>query len=318
MIDNTEYPNYLHLTVDSEHCYHVASRELDPSFYVLEKHDDVLEQKSAKRVDTGVEFLEYPKHLQCMQLMVKQYRKAELLFPNKYAKGDTYELKNLVICNMIKDDITQIASSDELITTLGSFLSSPYFSTYENHNKIIEGVTTKHIGYTLYKCIQIFKDQGNVSKLYNLAWSIQISSVSLRTLASNKFNKVQFSPLAEDLIAVQSYLLDKIPKLTSALAGVRFGTDSKIEGGFVKFHMCCVHIALICDILWFTIKKLCAHSTKVNLQNKKRTIKNGLLCHNIQSKTLCEICGLIFNAGYQYCPYGIGYSSPTAYRVQNL
>ena len=66
--------NYLHMTVDSEHCYPVASRELNPSFYVLAKHYDVLERKSAKCVDTGVKFLAYPKHLQCMQLMVKQYR----------------------------------------------------------------------------------------------------------------------------------------------------------------------------------------------------------------------------------------------------
>ena len=70
----------------------------------------------------------------------------------------------------------------------------------------------------------------------------------------------------------------------------------KNRRGFVTFHMCCVHIALICDILWFNIKKIiCAHSINVNFQNKqKRTIKNGLLCHNIQSKTFCEICGLLY------------------------
>ena len=52
----------------------------------------------------------------------------------------------------------------------------------------------------------------------------------------------------------------------------------------MTFYMCSVHIALICDILWFTIKKnyVPIVAIKVNLQNKKRTIKNGLLCHNIQ------------------------------------
>ena len=83
----------------------------------------------------------------------------------------------------------------------------------------------------LDKCIQIFKgisikkggqemarNAENVSKyIYNLEWSIQISSVSLRTLASNKFNKAQCLPLTEDLLTVQSYFLEQIPKLTSAL-----------------------------------------------------------------------------------------------------
>ena len=216
-------------------------------------------------------------------------RKAELLlFPNRYAQGATHELKNLVICNMIKDDITEIASSDELITTLGSFLLSSHglrksnlisqrmrimarllkvlrqntsntktslmeFIHPQYFNEIVLATKTLgqyqmstiegeevsifktpalplKVGYTLDKCVQIFKgiaikkgdkemvrNAEDVSQLYNLEWGIQISSVSLRTLASNKFNKVQCLPLTEDLLTVRSYLLEQIPKITSAL-----------------------------------------------------------------------------------------------------
>ena len=216
-------------------------------------------------------------------------RKAELLlFPNKYAEGASSELKTLVLCNMIKDDITQIVSSDELIMTLGSFLLSShgfrkcnlisqrmrimarllkvlrqntskengsmmeyiqpqYFDEIVNATKILgeyqmsttEGEAISmfktpalplKIGYTFDKCVQIFKgisikkgnqemvkNAENVSKLYDLEWGIKISSVSLRTLSLNKFNKVKCLPLTKDLLIIRKHLLQQIPILTAEL-----------------------------------------------------------------------------------------------------
>ena len=86
------------------------------------------------------------------------------------------------------------------------------------------------IGYALDKCIQICKGIGikkgdnnmvqnaeRVSELFKLEWRMKISSVAIRTQATNKFNKVQSLPTTEDLLTVWEYLMKEIPMQTAKL-----------------------------------------------------------------------------------------------------
>ena len=52
------------------------------------------------------------------------------------------------------------------------------------------------------------------SQLYKFEWSKRISSISLRCLDDNKFEKVQLLPLTEDLL---KYLKEEIPPATKTL-----------------------------------------------------------------------------------------------------
>ena len=86
------------------------------------------------------------------------------------------------------------------------------------------------MGYTLDKCVQLAKgiaiktnnaaltsNAEQFAQLYSLEWSVKISSVATRALATNKFNKVQLLPLTEDLLKIREYLKTEIPKATSLL-----------------------------------------------------------------------------------------------------
>lgn len=80
------------------------------------------------------------------------------------------------------------------------------------------------IGYNLERCAMILRGIGiktrkpdllrNVEdflQLYKLEWMPQISSVCLKTMDANKFNKLMLLPLTEDLMKVLSYLKKGIP-----------------------------------------------------------------------------------------------------------
>ena len=55
------------------------------------------------------------------------------------------------------------------------------------------------------------------SKIFNLEWEKKVSSISLRCLDDNKFDKVQLLPITDDLMLVRKYLKDNIPSATREL-----------------------------------------------------------------------------------------------------
>ena len=55
-------------------------------------------------------------------------------------------------------------------------------------------------------------------ELYKLEWTPQISSVCLKTMDANEFNKVMLLPLTEDIMKVGSYLKKRIPVLTKQVS----------------------------------------------------------------------------------------------------
>ena len=86
------------------------------------------------------------------------------------------------------------------------------------------------IGYTVEKCASLLKAVGIKSgdkeleknavrfqELYCLEWSVKISSIGLKTLSDNKFEKVQLLPVTEDLLKVRSYMKSQIPQITNQL-----------------------------------------------------------------------------------------------------
>ena len=86
------------------------------------------------------------------------------------------------------------------------------------------------IGYSLEKCCSLLKGIGIKQKdpimqldavqfqdLFNLEWVAKISTVCLKTMDENKFNKVTLLPLTEDLLKVRSHLKVKIPEVTAKL-----------------------------------------------------------------------------------------------------
>ena len=86
------------------------------------------------------------------------------------------------------------------------------------------------IGYTLSKCAELLRGQAIKSgnshlessaerflKLYNMEWSQRVSSVSLKTIGTNKFEKVQLLPVTEDLLKIREYLKVAIRTQTNQL-----------------------------------------------------------------------------------------------------
>ena len=87
------------------------------------------------------------------------------------------------------------------------------------------------IGYSLEKCAMILKGIGiktrkpylirnteDFLELYKLEWTPQISSVCLKPMDANKFNKVMLLPLMEDIMKVRSSLKKRIPVLTKQVS----------------------------------------------------------------------------------------------------
>ena len=81
------------------------------------------------------------------------------------------------------------------------------------------------IGYSLEKCCSLLNGIGIKSKnpslskdaveflqLFKLEWVAQISTVCLKTMDTNKFNKVMLLPLTEDLMKVRTFLKQDISK----------------------------------------------------------------------------------------------------------
>ena len=211
-----------------------------------------------------------------------------LLYPNRYSEGASKELTQLVLSKMNNDSISEIVSSDKLITTFGSFLLSSHglrkggnisqrmrilarvlvelwklseeprktlldfikpcyfdnfvevtrslggFSMVNVEGESIAGFKTPSlplkIGYALQKCTQIKKgigiksgnsalvtDAEKFGQLYNFEWNTKIISISISTLSTNQFNKVQLLPLTNDLMSVRLFLQEHIAEETKNL-----------------------------------------------------------------------------------------------------
>ena len=73
----------------------------------------------------------------------------------------------------------------------------------EKRATLLKGIKTKND--------QFVKNGDLFSQLYKLEWSVKVASVSSRTQADNKFNKVQLLPLTVDLLKVREYSHISIP-----------------------------------------------------------------------------------------------------------
>ena len=63
----------------------------------------------------------------------------------------------------------------------------------------------------------IVKDATGFQQLYQHEWSVRISSASLRTLADNKFNRLDILPVTSDLMKLISFCEDAISTLSQQL-----------------------------------------------------------------------------------------------------
>ena len=109
------------------------------------------------------------------------------------------------------------------------------FSYQTNEGENVACFTTPSlplkIGYSVEKCYvlakgigiktnnsELISDSENFLELYKLEWAPKISTVCLKTMDVNKFNKIMLLPLTEDIMKVRNYLKRKIPDLTSQVA----------------------------------------------------------------------------------------------------
>ena len=120
--------------------------------------------------------------------------------------------------------------------SLTDFIDTEYFDTFIKCTRIITGFSLVNgdgeniasftmpslalkIGYTLEKCLSLLQGIGikrkdentkktasDFQELFKLEWASQISSICLKTMDTNKFNKVTLLPITEDVLKVRSFL----------------------------------------------------------------------------------------------------------------
>jgi len=140
------------------------------------------------------------------------------------------------------------SKSGNLNFSLTGFLKPEYFESFIECTKSLGGysIQTKDgepvssfstpsvplkLGYTLEKCANLLRGKGIKTRdidleneasrfldIFKLEWSTRVSSVSLKTLGTNKFEKVQLLPVTEDLLKVKEHLTKGIGILTRELS----------------------------------------------------------------------------------------------------
>ena len=130
---------------------------------------------------------------------------------------------------------------------LMKFLEPGYFDDIVSCTKDLAGYVSKNsdgedipgfkkpslplkLGYALDNVLMLLKGIGlrrkdqdlivnadNLTALYRSEWSVRISSASLRTLADNKFNKVELLPVTSDLLKVKIVCEESMERLVSKL-----------------------------------------------------------------------------------------------------
>lgn len=134
---------------------------------------------------------------------------------------EKYQLKNFITPEFFDEVVatTKELGGFKMITAEGEPVAS--FST--------PSVPLK-IGYTIEKCASLLRGIGikqkdnlleenaiKFAKLYKLEWSSKISSISVKTLGDNKFNKVQLLPVTDDLMKIRKFMKDQIKVRTLCL-----------------------------------------------------------------------------------------------------
>ena len=131
--------------------------------------------------------------------------------------------------------------------SLMDFVDTDYFDTFIKCTRILAGFSLVNgdgenitsfatpslalkIGYTLDKCLSLVrgisirrKDErlqkiaSDFAELFKLEWVSQISSICLKTMDTNKFNKVTLLPITEDVLKVRAFLKEEIVSTTGKL-----------------------------------------------------------------------------------------------------
>lgn len=64
---------------------------------------------------------------------------------------------------------------------------------------------------------KVQKDAIDFRELFAMEWVAKISTVCIKTMDENKFNKITLLPITEDLLKLRQFLKQQIPILTSGL-----------------------------------------------------------------------------------------------------
>lgn len=272
-----------------------------------------------------------------------QERSEILFYSNKYSKGSSPELKALVLSNMNNDEISDAASKDTLITTMGSFLLScqghrkgnfiaqrmrlitrlllllqskhgckelvefidpKYFDEIVQCTKELGGYSLQDkngekipsfskpslplkMGYVLEKCCELVKGIAikrneeklrqkaeNFSNLYSLEWKYQISSISLKCLDDNRFEKTQLLPTTEDLLVVRDYLKTEIPKASDALVDLPTTDSWRRLAELVGIRLTMLNRRRISEVFGMLLSKY--SSREKNKESEMNEIKKSL------------------------------------------
>lgn len=145
------------------------------------------------------------------------------------------QLGHLVLCYREKNDCSEYLLADllkperfdEVVAVtkeLCSFQHGEQLSSFKTPSLALK------LGISLKKCAILHKgvalrrkDKGMLEdleffkQLVETEWSHRISSVALRTLANNKFNKIEILPVTDDLLKLKEFLLNEINTKTAKL-----------------------------------------------------------------------------------------------------
>ena len=145
------------------------------------------------------------------------------------------QLGRLVLCYREKNDCSEYLLADllkperfdEVVAVtkeLCSFQHGEQLPSFKTPSLALK------LGISLKKCAILHKgvalrrkDKGMLEdleffkQLVETEWSHRISSVALRTLADNKFNKIEILPVTDDLLKLKEFLLNEINTKTAKL-----------------------------------------------------------------------------------------------------
>ena len=146
---------------------------------------------------------------------------ARLVLKMRKGKDDNLSLSDIIKPEHFDAivDATKELAGFEMVNNEGEFV--PVFKTPS---------LPLLVGYVIEKCASLMhgigiksrdssscQDAKNFLKLYKLEWSAKISSICLKNMDTNKFNKLQLLPITEDLLKIRGYMKDNIPAFTKSL-----------------------------------------------------------------------------------------------------
>lgn len=120
----------------------------------------------------------------------------------------------------------------------------------------------------------LLKKAEQFSQLYSMEWRHQISSISVRCLDDNKFDKVQLLPTTNDLLIVRDYLKVEIPKATDALINLPTTESWRHVAELVGIRLTMLNRRRISEVFGMLLTKF--SSREKNKESEMDEIKKSL------------------------------------------